>query len=261
MNGLGEIKCSARRRPLLGGVVSGLLALLAVLAPTAQAAAPKAASLERRVTQLEAMHEIQNLLGYYEEYQWALDFEQVVPLFALGAADVRWEVGPGAYVGADAVKAVLMAQQKHPDNPQWFAIHHGEMHVHTLATPIIVIAGDGKTAKASFDSPGIETLAGATHKPDARWGWCKYGVDLLRTEDGWKIWHMHVYGILFSPFDKSWVEAPGFPSVPSATDVGGEWPAPTRPQSDNWIYSGNDIPPLLPRPPVPYRTFSETFSY
>jgi hypothetical protein len=185
----------------------------------------------------------------------------VVPLFALGAADVRWEVGPGAYVAPDAVKAVLMAQQKQPDNQQWFAIRRGETHVHTLATPIIAIAGDGRTAKASFDSPGIETLAGITHKPDARWGCCKYGIDLLHTEHGWKIWHMPVYGILFSRFDKSWVDAPRFPSAPAATDVGSEWPAPTKAQSDNWIYSGNDIPPLLPRPPVPYRTRSETFSY
>jgi RNA polymerase sigma factor (sigma-70 family) len=127
--------------------------------------------------------------------------------------------------------------------------------------PIIVIAGDGRTAKASFDSPGIETLSGAGHKPDARWGWCKYGVDFIHTNHGWRIWHMHVYGILFSPFDKSWVDAPGFPSQPSATDVGGEWPKPTRAQSGVWIYTGEDIPPLLPRPPLPYRTFGETFSY
>jgi hypothetical protein len=31
--------------------------------------------------------------------------------------------------------------------------------------------------------------------------------------------------------------------------------------SDVWIYSGKGTPPLLPRPPEPYRTFSETFSY
>ena len=238
-----------------------LLTLVLAAAAPAHAAAPKGAGLERRVAQLEAMHEIQNVLGYYEEYQWALEFDKVVPLFALEAADVRWEVGPGAYVGPQAVKAVLMAQQKQPENKAWFAIHRGEMHVHTLATPIIVVAGDGLTAKASFDSPGIETLSGAGHKPDARWGWCKYGVDFINTAQGWKIWHMHVYGILFSPFDKSWVDAPGFPPPPAATDVGGEWPRPTSPQSEVWIYSGEDIPPLLPRPPVPYRTFSETFSY
>jgi hypothetical protein len=72
---------------------------------------------------------------------------------------------------------------------------------------------------------------------------------------------MHVYGMLFSPFDQSWVDAPGFPSPPSASDVGGERLAATGAQSDNWIYSGNDIPPLPPRPPLPYRAFSETFSY
>jgi hypothetical protein len=78
---------------------------------------------------------------------------------------------------------------------------------------------------------------------------------LLRAED------LHVYGVIFSPADRSWVDAPGFPPKPTKTDVGGEWPPFTRPQSDVWIYTGKDIPPLLPRRPEAYRTFSETFSY
>jgi hypothetical protein len=113
-----------------------------------------------------------------------------------------------------------MAQQHQEGNAQWARIHAGEMHVHGLLTPIIVIADDGRTAKTTFDSTGLETLFGIGHKPDA----------------------------------------PGFPPPPKATDVGGEWPKPTRPQSDVWIYTGQGTPPLLPRPPVPYRTFSETFS-
>jgi hypothetical protein len=237
------------------------LLALAFCSGVAVTAAQASETLEQRVARIEAVEAIQNLLGYYEEYQWALEFDKVIPLFALDEPDVRWEPGPGAWVGGKAIRAVLEAQQKRPDDKAWMAIHSGEMHVHTLATPIIVIADDGKTAKASFDSPGIETLSGATHKPDARWGWCKYGVDFIKTKAGWKIWHMHVYGILFSPADKTWVSDPGFPAPPTATDVGGEWTSPTRPQSDNWIYSGQGIPPLLPRPPVPYRTFSETFSY
>jgi hypothetical protein len=230
-------------------------------ATAAEVAANDSTGLARRIERLEAIHDIQNVLGYYEEYQSALEFDRVWPLFALEKADVRWEVGPGAYVGGESVKAALMSQEKRPDDKEWLAIHRGEMHVHTLATPIIVVAADGQTAKATFDSPGLETLSGTTHKPDARRGWCRYGVDLMKTAQGWKIWHLHVYGIIFSPADRSWVDAPGFPPKPSKTDVGGEWPPFTRPQSDVWIYTGKDIPPLLPRPPEPYRTFSETFSY
>jgi hypothetical protein len=238
-------------------------ALAACLLAWSACAAPARAadSLEQRVARIEATQEIQNLLGYYEEYQGALQFDKVVPLFALDQPDVRWEPGPGAWVGARDVRAALEAQQGRPRDKAWMAIHSGEMHVHTLATPIIVVADDGRTAKATFDSPGIETLSGVGHKPDARWGWCRYGVDFLRTPAGWKIWHLHVYGIIFSSADRTWVDSPGFPPPPKATDVGGEWPPPTRPQSDVWIYSGEGVPPLLPRPPVPYRTFSETFSY
>lgn len=244
-----------------GVLATALLAAAVAGAPVRAAFAGDTKSLEQRLDRLEAIHDIQNIMGYYEDYQGALRFDEVIPLFAMDQPDVRWEVGPGAYVGPHDVTAVLRVQQQRPEDKAWFAIHRGEMHVHTLTTPVIEIAGDGLTAKASFDSPGIETLAGATHKPDARWGWCRYGVDFIKSGQGWKIWHMHVYGILFSPFAKSWVDAPGWPPKPTATDVGGEWPKPTRAQSDSWQYNGTDIPPLLPRPPVPYRTFSETFSY
>ena len=135
------------------------------------------------------------------------------------------------------------------------------MHVHTLATPIIVVAGDGQTAKATLILPGWRRFRALRISLTPAWAWCRYGVDLMKTPQGWKIWHMHVYGIIFSPFTRSWVDAPGFPAKPKSTDVGGEWPPFTRPQSDVWIYTGKDIPPLLPRPPEPYRTFSETFSY
>jgi len=249
------------RLTMLGVCLCVAMGIPAVAAAGAGAEQASQADLAARVERLEDIHNIQNALGYYEEYQSALEFDRVWPLFALEKSDVRWEVGPGAYVGGDAVKGALMAQEKRPNDKEWLVIHRGEMHVHTLATPIIVVAGDGQTAKATFDSPGLETLSGATHKPDARMGWCRYGVDLMKTPQGWKIWHMHVYGIIFSPFTRSWVDAPGFPPKPKSTDVGGEWPAFTRPQSDVWIYTGKDIPPLLPRPPEPYRTFSETFSY
>jgi hypothetical protein len=242
-------------------LISSTLLLGDALKQRAEAQEATAPTLEQRLTRLEDLHAVQNLLGYYEEYQSALQFDRVVPLFALDAPDVRWEPGPGAWIGGRDVRAALMAQQHQEGDAQWSRIHSGEMHVHTLATPIIIVAGDGRTAKATFDSPGLETLSGIGHKPDARHGWCRYGVDFLKTANGWKIWHLHVYGIIFSPFDKSWVDAPGFPPPPKSTDVGGEWPKPTRPQSDVWIYTGQGTPPLWPRPPEPYRSFSDTFSY
>src|SRR5260221_973756 len=229
-------RCTRARASTRFGVRTTMLNIwigLAGVTPLlAEPAKVDSAELAARIERLEAIHDIQNVLGYYEEYQSALEFDRVWPLFALDQPDVRWEVGPGAYVGGDAVKGALMAQEKRPNDTAWFAIQRWELHVHTLATPIIVIAGDGQTAKSTFDSPGLETLSGATHKPDARLGWCKYGIDLIKTPQGWKIWHMHVYGVIFSPATKSWVDAPGFPPRPKSTDVGGEWPAFTRPQSD-----------------------------
>src|SRR5580700_1279398 len=84
----------------------GMPAMAAVAAAATQAGQ---GDLATRIERLEDIHDIQNALGYYEEYQSALEFDRVWPLFALEQTDVRWEVGPGAYVGGSAVKDALMA--------------------------------------------------------------------------------------------------------------------------------------------------------
>ena len=89
---------------------------LTMPAATAAAAATQAGQADLGVERLEDIHDIQNALGYYEEYQSALEFDRVWPLFALEKSDVRWEVGPGFYVGGDAVKGALLAQEKRPND-------------------------------------------------------------------------------------------------------------------------------------------------
>jgi hypothetical protein len=52
--------------------------------------------------------------------------------------------------------------------------------IHPVSTPNIVVAGDGKTAKATFTSFGYE-----------RGGWCygKYANDYIKIDGKWYIWH------------------------------------------------------------------------
>src|SRR5690349_3649123 len=109
------------------GTILGVCLLMGTAFPAMADPAP--VDLAGRIERLEAIHDIQNVLGYYEEYQSALEFDRVWPLFALDQADVRWEVGPGAYIGNEAVKAALMVQEKRPKDKEWLAIHRGEMHV------------------------------------------------------------------------------------------------------------------------------------
>ncbi|MCC7461975.1 MAG: nuclear transport factor 2 family protein [Gammaproteobacteria bacterium] len=52
--------------------------------------------------------------------------------------------------------------------------------IHPISTPNIIVAGDGKTAKATFTSLGYE-----------RGGWCygKYANDYIKIDGRWYIWH------------------------------------------------------------------------
>jgi SnoaL-like domain len=68
----------------------------------------------------------------------------------------------------------------------------GAMMQHTLAIPVIEIAGDGQTAKGVWMSPGHEahTIDG---KQTSIWCWGTYGEDFIKENGQWKIRNHHVY--------------------------------------------------------------------
>jgi hypothetical protein len=67
------------------------------------------------------------------------------------------------------------------------------MIMHTLTTPIIEVAGDGKTAKGMWYSPGQVTEVGQDGKPMAMWMWEKYGADFERRWQVETLAHSHVH--------------------------------------------------------------------
>jgi hypothetical protein len=72
----------------------------------------------------------------------------------------------------------------------------GEWASHTQSTPIIEVAGDGKTAKGIWESPGLHMQAqigdGKVSKQGG-WFWEKYAADFVKEDGKWKIWHIAMY--------------------------------------------------------------------
>ena len=131
------------------------------------------------------------------------------------------------------------------------------MHMDTMSTPVIEVAGDGKTAKGVWISPGHETGT-VKGKLKAHWAWLKYGADFVREDGKWKFWHLRVFGIFFTPYDKSWVE--------SSLPPGGAVPLPDELKPDRtttyWTsYSPTGKTELIPAPPDPYETWDEATAY
>jgi hypothetical protein len=202
-----------------------------------------------RLQRCEDERQIQNLMGKYCWYSFAGMYDEVVDMFALKTPGVKAELADfGIYDGPEGIQRLYGVRHKRFDRK-------GLMFLHTLTTPVIEVAGDGKTAKAVWISPGLETLP-AKDKPDPRWAWCRYAVDFVREEGLWKFWHFNVVGIFITPYDKSWVEeipCP-FPPLPKGQEA-------DRPNAYGWEYSKKRETENRPAPPLPYEKFDESTAY
>jgi hypothetical protein len=172
----------------------------------------------------------------------------------------------------------------------------GEWASHTQSTPVIEVAGDGKTAKGIWESPGLHFQAqvkdGKISK-NGSWFWEKYAADFVKEDGKWKIWHIAMYYENTPPGwnadtdtyeAKSAMGGPGGPGgdqgrsgAPSgdkkAAGDAGKVAAELAPQTQVGqaytksnpnpykAWSPTKVPAIDPKFPEPYYTFSETFSY
>ncbi|MCL8017243.1 nuclear transport factor 2 family protein [Streptomyces sp. AS02] len=95
------------------------------------------------------------------------------------------------------------------------------------------------------------------------WSWGRYGVDFIKDNGRWRFWHFHIYTTFRTPFAKDWVANALGPRLVVFEE--GEVPAhmvpPSRKITGNAPYHPGHSPRLLPKPPRPYRSFSEVASF
>lgn len=201
---------------------------------------------------LNARCDVSNLMGTYAFMLTAGRYDEICELFSK-SPDVRVEMNWGVYEGYEGILRCYKNYHKNEVSGP------GVMAVHTLTTPVIEIAGDLKTAKAVWISPGIITggMFSADGVTRAHWAWMRYGCDFIYEGGTWKIWHLHVYGMFMTPFDKSWTEVGDAHEMPAFPP---EY-APDRGPSYSWSYSPEVQTQYVPRPPAPYETFDPSQAY
>jgi hypothetical protein len=234
------------------------------------------ASYEKELKRLQRAldyAEIQNVFALHEYYHH-VPSEEIEMIFAKKQPDVSFAQNWGVWVGLESIKKYYRTESKEelqkqldalrkwcPDIPNDIKYARAcRMGFHMLTTPIIEVAEDGETAKGMWYTPGFMTgFDEKTGKWSAAWMYEKYAVDFIKEDGKWKIWHFSVYMDFSCPYEKSWVEASEEQRLAGT-------PPPTAPIKP-------DLPPpgyktystrelwQMPRPPEPYRTFSETFSY
>ena len=150
-----------------------------------------------------------------------------------------------------------------------------EWVMHTQETPVIEVAGDGKTAKGIWYSIGQGVRPKGLDGKSTEWMWEKYAVDFIKEDGQWKIWHL--INMMDIPPDSAsasgaaggkgggpgpggqgGAKAPAGANV--GTGVGGNQLQSTK-IVDVFSWTPTATPKIEPKWPEPYYTFSETFSY
>ena len=208
-------------------------------------------SLEELIQSMEDVHEIENLLARYAFYHMVGMQKETVELFAQKTPGVRATiVDLGVYEGIEGVRRFYMDQRENLRIDRT-----GHMGVWPLTTPVIEVAGDGKTAKAVLIAPGALAGRDKEGKLQASWHWVKAAYDLVKEDGQWKFWHFHIHEIFVTPYERSWVE-----HVRDVPKTGG-WAKPDRTGTIDYPYSTTSIQVLAPVPPEPYETFDEKTAY
>jgi hypothetical protein len=272
----------------LPAVAAGAVVALAA----AQGASAAAAACKFKLSaadQVVALNSIANLMGRYAHLGHLRGENTLVDLFAMKQPDVSWRT-PSGPQGPEGMKGRFLQPGEAPRGEV-----PGQLHVHAMFTPVIEVAADGKTAKGVWDSfgPNINSASDI-----GNWLWVKYGVDFIKEDGAWKIWHLQVYALFNTPFNKSITESaweranPGMPGTTVARAGGAPPAAGAAPggapraggapgaapgqgangpamgganqgwkqPKDSWIYDGKSAP-RGPAIPEPYCTFDPASSY
>jgi hypothetical protein len=211
-----------------------------------------------------------------------------------GVATVRKAYGEGH--ASDKEKAFEELKKVYPELANMDAKTAGiggEFAMHTSTTPVIEVAGDGKTAKGIWYSPGLGLtphVNGDSVQVGSIFFWEKYAGDFVKENGQWKIWHLGMYYDFTPSFPES-MTAKLNKGTASAQAGGQGGPGGAPPQGGgaqqqdnrekgekmtpeeiakggmlqnpykypNWSPDRKNV--ITPKFPAPYYTFSETFSY
>lgn len=174
--------------------------------------------LKLAVTRAQDVIDIQNLQGRYEAIHNAQEW-LAYKLFA-NRPDTTFEITFAKHKGYEAIKEGYLALQKMNEGggaptggapggtpPVGGAAPGGAgpggassrgkvaQRIHPVATPCIVVADDGQTAKATFTSLGFE---------GDDWCYGKYTNSYIKIDGKWYIWHMKWNRCFMTNFYKCW---------------------------------------------------------
>lgn len=151
---------------------------------------------------LEAAQACRNLMGRYSYLHSAFRNKEFMELWSK-RDDVSQTMPFGKFIGYEGVYQSYVGFHGDRNNPEDYEEIRGLMMIHEMCTDVIQVAADGKTARGIWISPGTET-APSPGKEKGSWCWGKYEVEFIKEDGVWKFWHMTLYPLFLTPYNRSW---------------------------------------------------------
>lgn len=182
-----------------------------------------------------------------------LTFARKAPDIAVGHGQM------GIMVGKEALESRIFAERRPEDEEGGPGGRVGWIFLHPTASQYIEVAGDGQTARGVFLSIGTESAGDDRGVLKPAWGWGSYGVDFIKEDGEWKIWHFYIHRIFRGDYFQSWATydpdiEPGYYDMPEDKRY-------TKPPVDDCPYRPTEKFVLKPDPPRPYETFDPNDAY
>jgi hypothetical protein len=216
----------------------------------------KMKELKHRIERAQAVNACENLMNKYQFYHMRAMRTEETHLFALKSPGACVEMLWGIY---DEPEGVLRWKRSEGyGKPRM----KGAFPMHSMSTPIIEVAKNGQTAKGLWYMFGAESGKMPGQKEaDANWATGQFAMDFIKEDGEWKIWKYNTTGLIFSPFEKGWMEQNGIPEMLSENNTKrpAEYAA-DRPPSYAWMAKPGEYWENIPPVPLPYETWDDSLA-
>ena len=110
----------------------------------------------------------------------------------------------GYYVGLDSIRNYYVVEHEKKQRAALDALGrpsealgYGCSAFHETTTPMLYIAGDGKTARGLWYVPGQETIMKSDGTAECYWTMDNMSADFVKENGSWKLWHLVVCSDFF----------------------------------------------------------------
>ncbi len=119
---------------------------------------------QKRIERMEAVNAIQNILSRYAAYHVASEQEKTADLYCRHTPGTRLVFNGDIYDEWEGVKRHFIYRMRNAEEDL-----SGRLYLHDMVSPLIEVAGDGKSADCMFSSHGCETGWNADGSLKALW--------------------------------------------------------------------------------------------